>query len=103
MENADYRTSFKPFTKGFNAAAVGAHILVNRQVDDSIDWPGADYPFLIDDCSVETIATAIDAAESLFGTQHWNDALAPIEALRQAVHPEKITHQLEQILESIAP
>ncbi len=103
MENADYRTSFKPFTKGFNAAAVGAHILVNRQVDDSIDWLGADYPFLIDDCSVETIATAIDAAESLFGTQHWTDALAPIEALRQAVHPEKITHQLEQILESIAP
>lgn len=103
MEDASNRTSFKPFTKGFNAAAVGAHVLVNRQVDDAMDWLGADYPFLIDDCSAESITAAIAKAEALFQTNDWTDTLATMQSLRQAVQPTNITHQLEHILETIAP
>ena len=103
MENANSRTSFKPFTKGFNAAAVGAHILVNRQVDDATDWLGSDYPFLIDDCRPETIAAAIERAETSFGTSDWTESLAIMEGVRQSVLPEKITLQLERILEAVAP
>ncbi|MBT8414384.1 MAG: hypothetical protein KJO30_08650 [Boseongicola sp.] len=102
MEDASRRTSFKPFTKGFNAAAVGAHVLVNRQVDDATDWLGADYPFLIDDCQPDTIETAIDKARTTFGTPEWIDTLATMEIVRQAVHPRAITSQLEGILEIIA-
>lgn len=103
MEDAAARTSFKPFTKGFNAAAAGAHVLVNRQVDDATDWLGPDYPFLIEDCRADTIATAIDKAEALFGTPEWIESLATMESLRRAVHPDRITSQLEGILETIAP
>lgn len=103
MEDASGRTSFKPFTKGFNAAAVGANVLVNRQVDDATDWLGEDYPFLIDDCRVETIAAAIDNAKVMFGSNAWQDALATMDRLEQAVHPKRITLQLQHILETIAP
>ncbi|MBT8389548.1 MAG: hypothetical protein HKP37_11550 [Boseongicola sp.] len=101
MEAETDRLSFKPFTKGFNAAAVGAHVLVNRQVDDAMDWLGPDYPFLIDDCRPDTIAAAIDKAETSYGSAEWTDALAAIETVRKAVRPKAITAQLEKILDQI--
>lgn len=101
MEPEASRISFKPFTKGFNAAAVGANVLVNRQVDDAIDWLGVDYPFLIDDCRPDTIAAAIDKAEALYGSSEWEDALASMKTIRKAVSPRAITSQLEAILETL--
>lgn len=101
MEPEANRTSFKPFTKGFNAAAVGANVLVNRQVDDAADWLGADYPFLIDDCLPDTIAAAIDKAETAFGTPEWKEALAKMETIRAAVSAKAITSQLETVLDTL--
>ena len=103
MDDQTHRNSFKPFTKGFNAAAVNAHVLVNRQVDDAVDWLGPDYPFLIEDCRADTIAAAIDRAETMVGTSAWQDSLAPLHNLRRASHPKTITAQLQCILETLAP
>ena len=54
------RHTFRPCTKGFNAAAVGANVLVSAQAHDAVEWRGADHPFLIADCKADTIAAAID-------------------------------------------
>lgn len=102
MKPEAQRTSFKPFTKGFNAAAVGANVLVNRQVDDALEWLGPDYPYLINDCRPDTIATAMVKAESTFGTSEWSDARAKMESIRQAVQPSVVTAQLERILNAIS-
>ncbi len=97
------RTSFKPFTKGFNAAACGSLVLVNADVDDAVDWLGSEYPFLIPDCKTDTIAAAIDSAETMFGTPQWDDSLQVMERLRARISPKQITSQLENILKTIAP
>ena len=98
MPPPDQRRAFKPFTKGFTAAACGAHILVNRQADDAEAFLGADYPFLIDDCSKDAIAGGIDRARSMVGTPKWDDSLSVMEDIRASVEPRSIMTQLEAIL-----
>ncbi|MGI9395727.1 MAG: hypothetical protein ACR2OY_13850 [Boseongicola sp.] len=98
MPPPDKRSAFKPFTKGFTAAACGAHILVNRQADDAEDFLGADYPFLIEDCTKDAIRGAIDLAHSMVGTPKWSDSLSVMESIRASVEPKKIMAQLEAIL-----
>ena len=98
MSPPDQRSAFKPFTKGFTAAACGAHILVNRQADDAEAFLGTDYPFLIEDCTKDSIGGARDLAKSLVGTPKWNDSLSVMEGIRASVEPKKIMTQLEAIL-----
>jgi hypothetical protein len=76
------RHTFRPYTKGFNAAAVGANVLVNAQAHGAVEWPGADHPFLTGDCEADMIAAAIDKAEGMFGNPEWTDSLATTEAVR---------------------
>jgi len=98
MSPPDERSAFKPFTKGFTAAACGAHILVNRQADDAEDFLGADYPFLIEDCSKDAIAGAMDLARSMVGTPKWTESLSVMEDVRASVEPRNIMTQLEAVL-----
>jgi len=102
MPPPDQRRTFKPFTKGFTAAACGAHILVNRQADDAEAFLGADYPFLIDDCSEDAIAGGMDLARSMVGTPQWNDALAVMEDIRAIIEPRNIMSQLEAVLTAVS-
>ena len=102
MPLPEERRAFKPFTKGFTAAACGSHILVNRQADDAEAFLGADYPFLIDDCSKEAIASGIDLAQSMVGTQNWNDALAVMEDIRASIGPRNIMSQLEAVFTAVS-
>ncbi|MGI9389019.1 MAG: hypothetical protein ACR2O1_03085 [Boseongicola sp.] len=98
MSPPDKRRSFKPFTKGFTAASCGAHILVNRQVDDAETYLGSDYPFLIEDCSKDAIADGMDLAQSMVGTPKWKDTLSVMEDIRASVEPRNIMTQLEAVL-----
>ena len=98
MPAAQDRDWFKPFTKGFNAAAVGAHVLVNSGVDDAVDWLGPDYPFLINNSDANSISSALDSAESVFGTPAWTEAQAPLRSMLDAVQHERIAEQLERAL-----
>ncbi|KUJ85740.1 hypothetical protein AVO45_01790 [Ruegeria marisrubri] len=88
----------KPFTKGFNAAAVGANVLVNRQVDDAVAYLGEDYPFLIDDLSEASINEAIEKARELFGGPEWARGLDTMREVRARTAPAEIARQLGDIL-----
>jgi hypothetical protein len=93
------RLAYKPFTKGFNAAASHANILVNRQVPDAVAFLGDDYPFLIDDLSKDAVQGGFDTARAAFGTPLWDRALAQVARMHARVTPREITRQLDAILQ----
>ncbi|MFV2053142.1 hypothetical protein [Aliiroseovarius sp. YM-037] len=88
----------KPFTKGFNAAAVGANVLVNRQVDDATDYLGEDYPFLIENTSEAAISDGIAKAREMFGGREWVRGLDVMHDIRARTSPAAVVHQLKDIL-----
>lgn len=96
------RVEFKPFTKGFNAAAAGAAVLVNRQVDDAETLLGADYPFFIPDASPAAIAAGIEHAHAAFGGPDWTRALTRMEEVRRLGSAEAVTAGLAAILDAAA-
>lgn len=89
----------KPFTKGFNAASVGANVLVNRQVDDALAYLGDDYPFLIDDTSEAAIRDGIAKARDQFGGAEWARGLDVMRDVRARTSPAAVVRQLTDIVD----
>lgn len=87
----------KPFTKGFNAATVGANVLVNRQVDDAEYYLGEDYPFFIEDHSQVALTEGIARASREFGSNTWNVARQRMDRIAQRVTAQKVVEDLEEI------
>ena len=102
MASDERRTVFKPFTKGFNAAAAGACIFVNRQVDDAVEFLGDDYPFLIDDTDKNSIDQGLAAAEKAFSTQEWAEALDRMRSVRERTSLNSSVSQLERLVTELA-
>ncbi|SHH17618.1 hypothetical protein SAMN05444003_2322 [Cognatiyoonia sediminum] len=89
----------KPFTKGFNAAVVGANVLVNTQVHDATYYLGEDYPFLIPDPSPNSVRAGIEHAREAFGSAEWQMGLDRMADMRAQVAPEKVVQELRQIVD----
>jgi hypothetical protein len=92
------RNSWKPFTKGINAAAAGANVLVSRDVEDAVEMLGPDYPFLIPEPSDAAIVDAVHRVEGALGTPVWGDALDRMEALRARTAPPRLMQDFSEIL-----
>lgn len=92
------KLEFKPFTKGFNAAAAGAHMLVNRGVCDAVEHLGYDYPFFIEDAREELILDGIERLQHAIGTGIWRDAFDAIAHTRERSSPEYSARSLDVIL-----
>ncbi|MFX0547070.1 hypothetical protein ACEWPL_016150 [Roseovarius sp. S1116L3] len=92
------RLLFKPFTKGFNAAAAGAHVLVNRDVCDAVEHLGYDYPFFIEGMSEENISAGIERLRQAAGTGTWKDAFDAVNHTRQRSLPSYSARSLGVIL-----
>lgn len=95
------QVTYKPFTKGFNAAASNANVLVNRQVPDAVQFLGDDYPFLVDDLSYEAVQGGFDAVHSAYGTPVWNNALERMAEVKSRVAPAEVSRQLNVVLQAI--
>lgn len=93
------RLSFKPFTKGFNAAAAGANVIVNRQVPDAEALLGEDYPYLIDGARVEDVLAGIARARAEVGSEVWQRGLEAMRALRHRISVGQIVRQLDSALQ----
>lgn len=93
---------YKPFTKGFTAAACNANILVNRDVDDAVEMLGSDYPFLTDP-TPESITETFRLAQDSYGGPIWRDALNRMEVMRATVEPTALARQLAEIVNRAAP
>ena len=93
------RNSWKPFTKGINAAAAGANVLVHRGVDDAISLLGEDYPYLIDDASEAAIRDGIARVQSAAGSAEWLLGLDRMAGLRARLTPSRIAQDLSAALD----
>ncbi|KIT17944.1 hypothetical protein [Jannaschia aquimarina] len=90
---------YKPFTKGFTAAALGANILVNREVDDVLALLGEDYPYLVSITAPDTIIEGFEHARATFGGPVWTDALDRMRALNALVQPAALAARMSEIVE----
>lgn len=67
---------FKPFLKGFTAAATGSNIIIQADEGDSAYYLGSDYPYLIaNNPSEAEILEVIEKAKSTFNGSTWHLAL----------------------------
>lgn len=82
---ASLRRRYAPFTKGFTAAACRSNILVNRQVDDAVDFLGPDYPYLVDSNAPEDVTAGFRKAAEEFGGPEWNRGLEIMRSIRDRV------------------
>ncbi len=97
-----FRNSWKPFTKGINAAASGANVLVQRGVDDAVSLLGDEYPYLIDDASEAAIAEGVQRLERSVGSPEWQRGLEVMAALRERTSAPRIASDLDEILSRFA-
>ncbi|NNV68782.1 MULTISPECIES: hypothetical protein [unclassified Roseobacter] len=90
--------SYRPFTKGVSAAALGAVVFSNRAVDDVIPLLGDDYPYLADDLSADALNEGIRHLFDSFGGPEWATALDRMEHLRSRTTHHAIATQLSEAI-----
>jgi len=91
---------FKPFTKGFVAAHCGSPILVGSDDVEARRHLPADYPFVADASSVETVIAAIGRMREAFVGPEWQIALDAMAGIRRQTTPDAIA---DQLVRAIAP
>lgn len=94
------RDTFKPFVKGFTAAAVGAPILVSGSDAEAMYWLGDHYPFVVRGASTERdIVDALHATGAVFGGPEWREAQATMAEVTQRVTDHAIVESLRRALD----
>ncbi|MEM7507240.1 MAG: hypothetical protein AAF415_10870 [Pseudomonadota bacterium] len=89
----------KPFTKGFTAAACGAVVLLDRQVEDALAFLGADYPYFVERPVEAEILAGLDRVADGFGCAEWQRACEIMAGVADQVSPQALAEQLAEILE----
>jgi hypothetical protein len=94
---------YKPFTKGFTAAACASNILVSRETDDAVALLGDDYPFLVSASDPDSVIDGLARAKRATSGRLWNDGLARMRALKELVAPATLATRLREIVDAVAP
>ena len=88
----------KPFTKGSNAAVLGALVMVNRAVHDAVLLLGEDYPFLLEDTSEPCIRDGLDKVSGSWGGTDWKIAQDRMAEFAKLVSPAAIAGQIRTMM-----
>lgn len=96
------RNMAKPFTKGFNAAALGANVMTTRDTADAEHYLGSDYPFLLDDAEEATILAGLEKARELYDTPAWKEASERMAHVRELTSEAHIMGEMKAILSRFA-
>lgn len=89
---------FRPFTKGFNAAAGGANVIAQRGTADAVYYLGEDYPYLVNAANDAEVTTAFDHAAESYGSAEWRRGLETMRHVRNEVGPANIALQFSQMV-----
>ena len=89
---------FKPFIKGFTAAACGAAILVPLDESDALYYLGHDYPFALKDNSLSSVREAIEYAEECFGGPEWRFAHTIMDSVRERCSARQVAEDFRRFL-----
>ena len=92
--------SFKPFTKGFNAAHCRANIIVPGTESDAEHYLGGDYPYMLADDSLKTVREMVEFAKDSFRGPEWFGGLEVMAELRRATAPARIAQEVEDLVRS---
>lgn len=93
---------YKPFTKGFNAAACHSNIIVNSDVDDVSDFLGEDYPYLVPSTRDSDILEVFQRAMDDFGGPDWGRGLDIMAALNARLSPHTLAQSFAAIIRDVA-
>lgn len=91
----------KPFTKGFNAALLGAQIITQKSTDDAIHFLGEDYPYFVEGIKESEILEKIGHVRSSYQSKEWYIALDRIMDLRNKISPQSIANQILEIAKEV--
>ncbi|MFC4352549.1 hypothetical protein ACFOW6_13440 [Fodinicurvata halophila] len=94
-------SSFKPFLKGFTAAACGANILVSVQENDAMHYLGRDYPWLVADSDLASVRALAERAREEFGGPEWRRGLQVMESLCPSFAPATVAGQIRSLLQNL--
>src|SRR4051794_37851703 len=76
------REGYKPFLKGFTAAACGANVLIQDDQAEAVRWLGASYPYLVrGPVTQASIVQALDRARQSFGSAEWRLGLETMRSI----------------------
>lgn len=91
---SDNVLAFKPFLKGFTAAACNANVIIQRDQKEAVMWLGKDYPYLLKANSTEAeIIDMLKYAQKTYGGPVWEKALKRMEQIRKATTNETIAKE----------
>lgn len=88
----------KPFLKGFTAAHCRANIIVPKAEGDAIYYLSSDYPYLLEDESLQSVLDMIARVKASFGSDEWHRGLEIMESVRRRSSPEQVGNELEMLL-----
>jgi hypothetical protein len=94
----ELRRSYKPFTKGATAAACRSNILVNRQVDDAVEFLTSDYPYFVPSNSAKDVEEGYRKAQDEFGGPEWKRGLEIMRSVRERVSGKAQAKQFVDIV-----
>lgn len=92
---------FKPFTKGANAAACGANVLVNHESHDAVQLLGMDYPYIVKSNDDDSIVQTFNNAKTGFGGSEWLRARDAMVELKHQLSPKNISYQLKAVIQPL--
>ena len=83
MRNRRPIDGLKPFLKGFTAAHFRSNIIVPKLEGDAIYYLSADYPYLLEDESFQSVLKMIARVKASFGSEEWYRGLEIMESVRR--------------------
>ena len=93
---------YKPFLKGFTAAACNSNILVHADDGDALYYLGEDYPYLIkEELCEEVVLRYMRQAKAEFGTEKWRYGLEKMGKLRELCSEQTMVRQFWDMIQHV--
>lgn len=94
--------AFKPFLKGFTAAACGAVIIIQDDQKEAVRWLGSDYPYLMHGEPTEkNILQILTRVKETFHNTEWATAQRKMKDISLKTSDESIAKDFIQGIESL--
>lgn len=93
---------YKPFLKGFVAAACQSNIMVLRETDDAEVFLGENYPYLVETPEASACAEVLKRAEDDFGGPEWMEAIDRMSGIKDQVSPGAVARKFEEMVRYVS-
>ena len=92
---------FKPFLKGFIAAYYSANVLAYKGDIDTNYYLTKDYPYLLENSSLEAIASGLSLMKESYLSEQWFFALEIMKSVREKSSDEFIISEVKELFKKL--